>query len=136
MKKPVVIVLLSMPFLLFAGCAAEKKAVAIRSENRQNLMKLRKGMTREEVLTLMGDKITTVNIGKSALAITNPFKSKVIRANDREYKILYYYTHYDQKDWPFKRFVVLERELTPVVFEDDKLIGWGNEFLTETIPPE
>jgi hypothetical protein len=40
-----------------------------------------------------------------------------------------YYAHQDQRDWPTKGFKILECELTPIIFQDGKVIGWGSEFL-------
>ncbi len=48
-----------------------------------------------------------------------------VTINGQEYEILYYYTDFDQHDWPTKKFKVLDSELMPVVLEDGKVIGWG-----------
>lgn len=112
------------------GCG-EGDAVTIRTENRLNISKISLGMTRPEVLELMGDKSARTSFGKNAVTVTNPYRSELRQANGQNYEVLYYYTHQDQKDWPGKRFKILERELTPVVLKEDKVIGWGNKFLSD-----
>jgi hypothetical protein len=92
-------------------------------------MKIELGMTKAEVVEIMGDKSARVNFGKNAITVTNPYRNEIKKVGNSTYEILYYYTHQDQKDWPFKRFKVLDRELTPIVFENGKVIGWGDDFL-------
>ncbi len=132
MKKVIVFSLALTPFLFAFGCKSEDQAVQIRTENKQNLMKLTVGMTREEVMQVMGDKTVTVGMGKSSVSVTNPYTRKTITTGDKEYEVFYYYTDFQQADYPFKKFKVLDADLTPVVFENGKLIGWGRDFLTRT----
>lgn len=116
--------------LFFNGCG-EGNAVTIRTENRLNVSKINLGMSKAEVLQIMGDKSARASFGKNAVTVTNPFRSEIRQKNDKTYEILYYYTHQDQRDWPTKRFKILERELTPIVFYDGKVVGWGDSFLAQ-----
>ena len=114
--------------LFFSGCG-EGNAVTIRTENRLNITKIGLDMTKAEVLQIMGDKSARASFGKNAVTITNPYRSEIRQENGKTYEILYYYTHQDQRDWPTKRFKILERELTPIIFYDGKVVGWGQEFV-------
>ncbi len=130
MKKCAIIAGLCCIAVAFVGGCGEDKAVTIRTENRLNISKLTLGMTKAQVLELMGDKSARASFGKNAVTVTNPFRSEVRQVDGQTYEILYYYTHQDQRDWPTKRFKILERELTPIVLKDDKVIGWGAEFIS------
>lgn len=117
-----------MAVMFLNGCG-EGNSVTIRTENRLNISKINIGMTKADVLQLMGSKTARASFGKNAVTVTNPFKSEIKQAKGQTYEVLYYYTHQDQRDWPTKRFKILERELTPVAFKDGKVIGWGAEFI-------
>lgn len=129
MKQVIRFGLCCLPILLFNSCNGEQKAVAIRKENRLNITKINLGMTKAEVLQIMGDKSAQASFGKNTVTVTNPYKSEIRQVGEVTYEVLYYYTHQDQKDWPGKRFKILDRELTPIVFRDGTVIGWGAEFL-------
>lgn len=118
--------------LFFTGCG-EGNAVTIRTENRLNISKINFGMSKDEVLQIMGDKSARASFGKNAVTVTNPFRTEIRTSllNGQAYEVLYYYTHQEQGDWPTKRFEILERELTPVVFQDGKVVGWGDSFLAQ-----
>ena len=131
MKQFITISLCCITIMLFNGCKGEQKAVAIRTENRLNITKISVGMTKAEVLQIMGDKTAQASFGKNTVTVTNPYRGEFKQVNGQNYEILYYYTHQEQRDWPFKRFEILERELTPVVFQDGKVIGWGDSFLAQ-----
>lgn len=128
MKQVINISLFCIAVMFLNGCG-EGNAVTIRTENRLNMSKISVGMTRAEVLQIMGDKSARASFGKNAVTITNPYRSEIRQKNGESYEVLYYYTHQDQRDWPTKRFKILERELTPIIFQDGKVIGWGSEFL-------
>jgi Icc-related predicted phosphoesterase len=132
MKQFIAVILSCISIMFFNGCGdGEQKAIDIRTENRQNILKINVGMTKAEILQIMGDKTAHV---KKEETVTNPYKSELRQANERTYEVLYYYTHDDQPHWPFKRFTILDRELTPIIFQDGKVIGWGSEFLAQTSP--
>ena len=74
--------------------------------NQKNLAKIRKGMTRKQVLEIMGE----------------PVKGEAY-CNDRE---LFYYTRQSWMDG-----MVMRDECTPIAFDDyDRVIGWGPDFNT------
>jgi len=57
MKKVIITIGLSCIAMMFLnGCVEDQKASEIRAENRQNITKINLGMTRAEVVQIMGDK--------------------------------------------------------------------------------
>ena len=83
---------------LLCSCGSKE-----RQSNRERLTKLRKGMTKQEVLSYMGDPLT---------------KEKYHKPN-----VWYYYT-----DWDWADGVITSSECTPLVFDNDRLVGWGQAF--------
>ena len=74
--------------------------------NQKNLAKIRKGMTRAEVLKIMGE----------------PIKGEAYCTD----KVLFYYTRQSWMDG-----MVMRDECTPIAFDDyDRVIGWGPDFNT------
>ena len=82
-----------------------------RAINQENLELLKKGMTEQDVLTIMG--------------------TPQIKEDYHKAIILLYYT-----DWDWADAAVLKAECTPLVFENDKLIGWGRGFYKNYIHKE
>ena len=135
MKKTIVLILCCISILFFNGCGHGerrdvKQAVDIRMENSQNMSKINVGMTKDEVIQIMGNKTARVY----DVAVTNPYKTELRQSNEGTYEILYYYTHYDKRGRRTRRFTISENELTPIIFKDGKVIGWGKESLSQTIP--
>ena len=74
--------------------------------NQKNLTKIRKGMTRKEVLNIMGE----------------PVKGEAYCTD----KVLYYYTRQSWMDG-----MIMRDECTPIAFDGfDRVIGWGPGFNT------
>lgn len=72
--------------------------------NQKNLAKIRKGMTKQQVLEIMGE----------------PVKGEVY-CNDKEF---FYYTRQSWMDG-----MIMRDECTPIVFDDfDRVIGWGYDY--------
>jgi outer membrane protein assembly factor BamE (lipoprotein component of BamABCDE complex) len=99
MKKGIIITLLLC--LLLAGCGAVKGLEA--SANRNQLDNLKVGMTTDQVRRAMG----------------KPYKSEFYGA-----KQMWFYITEWQSDGQ-----TTSDEMTPLVFENDILLGWGNKFL-------
>lgn len=99
MKKFFVAGVLTM--LLAAGCA-----FSTIEKNMDNAKKLRVGMTKAEVLTVMGE----------------PLKNESFHRPD----LWYYYFDCNWMDGLYT-----EEECFPLVFKDGKLIGWGNRFYSQ-----
>ena len=77
------------------------------SNNREKLNNLDAGMTTSKVREVMGD----------------PYKRELYANNE----VWFYIT-----DWQPDGYTTLD-EMTPLVFEDGKLVGWGSRYLDENI---
>lgn len=119
---------------LVAGCANFMGAENQRTLNRQQLAFLRVGMGKEEVARVMGTtegawchaSLFLVCIRRETLS--NPYRTAGFEAQGKQYEVLYYYT--DVKRWDN---VISEDELTPVLLESNRLVGWGRELLEGTL---
>ena len=88
-------------------------------------------MSKPDVLKIMGTRTIRIEgILYPADRITNPFRSESLIGKDgTSIEVLYYYT--DQKSTYTRQplsgtpLAIVDDELTPLVFHDGKLIGWG-----------
>ena len=122
MKKAAVI---SVLFVLMAGCTSSLDRV--RTVNRRNLLKLSVGMTKERAIATMGHTIGGGRFGEPT--VNSPYKSEIIQAKDKTYEVLYYYTDIKSVVYTANPATIQDSELTPLVFDNEKLIGWGASFL-------
>jgi hypothetical protein len=109
MKKAFFILLI---ILFWMGCRQEENRFNIE-ENRQNLNKLEIGMSKEQVLSVMGEKYAAD-----------------IRSGDNAFEVLYYPTSTGDN---VRKTTDSEIRLTPLVFDEGILIGWGWEFFDTNI---
>lgn len=135
MKKAAVLLIV----LSLIGCAST--ASQIRSKNRKNIVKLYRGMSKQTVLYVMGHKQLYAKLDEKGrfqkkseqekIYINNPYKTEVLRGKDKSkerlFEVVYYYT--DKKKNDNK---ITDDELTPLVMEEGRLIGWGWSFLETT----
>lgn len=120
--------LLLVVVLFLSGCATLSE---LRARNRENLTRLSVGMTKDEVLKIMGTKTTKAYQGWDGGfvdVINNPYRSEILQGENKTLEVLYYYTDKKKADG-----AITDDELTPLVFEDNKLIGWGWGFLEKNI---
>lgn len=82
----------------------------IQRENRQIISDLEIGTSRDRVLVLLG-----------APAFSEAFS----KASD-DFRVLYYRTQHRHSDGD-----TTKDETTPLVFKNDRLIGWGQEMLMQ-----
>ena len=92
----------------------------LRAQNSSNLMKLDLGMSKSQVVQVMGED----GFG----SISNPMNREMIPwKNGEMYDVLYYYTQYidyeSGKDW--------DSGVTPVILKNNKVIGWGWKHLQD-----
>lgn len=100
----------------------------LRAHNTENLGKLSVGLKKQVAVEIMG---TEPSKGVF-MWIDNPFRSEILAGKDgKSYEVLYYYTDLKQRDDR-----ITDDELTPLVFQDGKLIGWGYHFLDQKVPPK
>lgn len=134
MKKIAVIFIL---FMLSAGCTSSLDRV--RAANRRNLLKLSVGMTKEQALSTMGHKKGGGRFGEPT--VNSPYKSEILlvraepavarQGKDKTFEVLYYYTDINNVIYAANPAAVSDDELTPLVFDNGKLVGWGASFLED-----
>jgi hypothetical protein len=132
MKK----ILLAMLCLELVGCATTMQQAI--SPNRENLLKLSIGMSKEETIRVMGtqpfsaggsDFLRGSRSSKGQeVTINNPYRSEILQGKDKIFEVLYYVT--DDKTGSG---VITDDDLTPLVFDNGKLIGWGRSFLQDNV---
>jgi hypothetical protein len=122
MKKAAIV---SILFVLAAGCTSSLDRV--RTANRRNLMKLSVGMTKEQAIETMGHKKGGGRFGEPT--VNSPYKSEILPGKDKTFEVLYYYTDVESTVYTANPSTVTDDELTPLIFDNGKLIGWGADFL-------
>jgi hypothetical protein len=122
MKKAVVFTVL---FVLAAGCTSSLDRV--RAANRRNLLKLSVGMPKEQAIEVMGHKSGGGRFGEPT--VNSPYKSEILPGGDKTFEVLYYYTDVKSVIYTANPATIADDELTPLIFENGKLIGWGKDFL-------
>ena len=105
------------------GCASLS---GVRTMNRENLLKLSIGMTKQEALNVMGTRsFGTYTDGR----INNPYRNEILSNKEgKVFEVLYYYTDAKRID-----DAITDDELTPLIFDNGKLIGWGWSFLQDNV---
>ncbi|MBN1405150.1 MAG: DUF3192 domain-containing protein [Candidatus Omnitrophica bacterium] len=113
--------------LCLAGCSTTTALYQVRAQNKAKITRLTPGMTKDKVLNMMGTKeiIVCNSWGDTIGVVKNPFKTELLKTNNKTYEILYYYTDIIHSDAD-----ISEDELTPIVFENNKLIGFGWQVLS------
>lgn len=128
MKKFLILIILSIVFFAFSGCGLTP--TEFRTQNRQNLQKLSIDMTKENVLSIMGtEEQNLLYAGK----INNPYKSEIFHGKNEVFEVLYYYTDKKREHLWRGDFVISQDELTPLIFNNGKLFGWGWGFWKQNI---
>lgn len=119
MKKLIALLLC----LGLGGCASLS---GVRTMNRENLLKLSIGMSKQEALNVMGTRsFATLEEGR----INNPYRSEILSNKEGKiFEVLYYCTDEKRIDG-----AITDDELTPLIFDNGKLIGWGWSFLQDNV---
>jgi len=118
----------------------------IRQTNATNLARLAPGMSREEVVAIMGTGAYTVRegvyyeqglIGYIDFPVTNPYRSDTFVTDEATFEVLYYYaliggTHVGPWDTNYAERAVPVWLLSPVVLRDGRLVGLGFETMITT----
>lgn len=88
------------------------------------------GMSLDEVKGVLGDQLAIGYVRNQAdqslqpITLDSPYKKDSFSNATGQYEVLYYYTHVAKADG-----IIAEDEMTPLVFEQNKLIGKGWDFL-------
>ena len=106
-------ILLSVVVILLSGCMTMEQ---IRAQNREKLMRLSPGLTKQETLAVMG----TETVSAEGDSVTNPYRTEFYRSEGHTFELLLYYTDCKAADGG-----ITDDELTPLVIMDGKLDGWG-----------
>jgi len=131
-----------------AGCIKPHKRISpyeVRAQNAYHVMKLKHGMTREEMLELMGnDWVKTQDLvykefyspeeqfmsdTVTYLEIRNPHKLQVIKRDRSLIEIYFYYTRINSDDLEH----ISDDELMPIVLKNGVVTGWGWPYYNENI---
>ena len=83
---------------------------------------VRLGMTTDEVKAVMGLELLTgykiSDTQKESITIPQPYRSEEFQSDHKTYQVLYYFTTIKQAD-----DVVTDDELTPLIFQNGKLVA-------------
>ena len=116
------IIVIFMAATVLVGCVS---TATIRAENRQKLMQLSAGMSKQEVLATMGTKTIRADSGT---VVTNPYRSEMYRVSESVFELLLYYTDKKAADG-----AITDDELTPIVIKDGKVDGWGWSYWNDLV---
>ena len=125
MRKRVFLFIIAM---LLAGCAtlSDKKPI-----NTSGLEKLSNGLSKQAVLSIMGTEPTNASYKDYAgyiqcFTIDNPYRTETLGGTGKALDVLYYVTTIKNEDRE-----IIDSDLTPFVFDEDRLIGTGWGFLKD-----
>jgi len=126
MKKAFFLVLI---ILFLCGCVSvnQTRMATVARDNNGKLARLSAGMTKDQAMAAMGTDTVRARCCFWTVKINNPYKTEILEGQGLKFEVLYYYANV--QDWDCG---VDESDLTPLVFQDGKLIGWGESFLRET----
>ena len=125
MRKTWIVLALS---ILAVGCGSLDR---VRTANRRNLLKLSVGMTKQQAVEIMGHKKGGGRLGEPT--VNSPYKSEILQGKEKTFEVLYYYTDIHQAIYSANELTITDDELTPVVFDEGRLVGWGRGFLESNI---
>lgn len=114
--------------LLLPACGTTD---TIRTRNRARLDQLREGMTRDEVLAVMGTgpaTLTTEQPPYVETLVDNPYRTAIFRSENATWEVLFYLTELQLLD-----NTITEDELTPIVLRNGVLTGWGWIYWNEQV---
>jgi len=109
--------------LLSASCASLDDA---RVANRSKLINLSPGMSRADVLRVMGTTPMQVHDSNNMSTVNNPYRTEMYTKGDDHIEIIYYYTDIKAAD-----NAITDDELTPLVLKNGRLDGWGWTYLRD-----
>ena len=116
------ILILTLAAIVLSGCVSTSQ---IRADNRQKLMNLSAGLSKQEVLAIMGTKTIRADNGT---VVTNPYRTEMYRAKGSVFELFLYYTDIQKADG-----AITDDELTPIVIKDGKVDGWGWSYWNDVI---
>lgn len=143
MGKHNVIVAYLFVCVLLSGCVSmetipEGASSPSAPKGLTHISNVRPGLTSREVAVTMGEK-TTIGYERPdptsatyhAITVNNPYHKEFLKSGDKTYDVFYYFSHIQRADG-----IISSDELTPLVFENDILIGKGWDFLNKLKNPQ
>jgi outer membrane protein assembly factor BamE (lipoprotein component of BamABCDE complex) len=97
-----------LSFLMVACSHSPVGSGVVSEQNNYNLSQVRVGMSQQQVASMMG----------------RPYKTEIYETKETTYDIWFYIT----KKMNFGQTHVLPRNLTPLVFQQGILQGWGRDY--------
>lgn len=111
-------------FTTITSCSTYRAYEDFTVNNRNKIALLEPGMTKQEVNQIMGNN----SIKGSGAYIGNPYKTETFKTKDgQSIFIFWYYTQINSSNGH-----VDDDELTPVVFKNGKMEGYGWSFYRDT----
>jgi hypothetical protein len=120
--------------LIAVGCITTPANFRARNRGRMNLLSI--GLSKREVLEIMGTRNMWVcTYGPACVVLpmlymeraTNPHRTETAKASDGTALEIYFY----QTDTRTADGATTDDELSPLVFENGRLAGWGWTFLRQ-----
>ncbi|QNT69240.1 DUF3192 domain-containing protein [Defluviicoccus vanus] len=112
--------------LFISACAhsnqqGQTSLAEMAASNQSKLMQLSVGMTKSDVLSVMGSETATTRDG----IVNNPWTVETAMGNDGvQCEALYYLTRKNQPFTPVRKSLT-----TPVVIKNGQVVGWGEAAL-------
>ncbi|MBI5415423.1 MAG: DUF3192 domain-containing protein [Candidatus Omnitrophica bacterium] len=129
--------------LALSGCVSLQtmpdapQAPAGQALRSSRIDRVRVGMTYREAAATMGEK-TIIGYERpdpqseacTPVTVNNPYRKEFLRMAGRSYDVFYYFTNIRKADG-----IISDDELTPLVFENNVLIGKGRDSLNKLKSP-
>lgn len=134
-SAPVLALLIAVGFGSGSCRAPGPTLEEVRLENRERMGQLAVGMSKAEVLEKMGEETILTyeqrdrGLMRHGPKVEQPSRTETVQTvSGVDLEVLWYYTEYVTDDAE-----VWRDETSPLVFQDDRLIGWGRPFLKERL---
>jgi len=122
MNRWLAVVVLLVSCSVFAEEGERVSLGTLAASNQSKLIRLSIGMTKDDVLALMGTNTSKTHDG----IVNNPWTSESFTDKSGvQTEVWYYVTRKNQPFTPVRRSLT-----TPVVFKAGKVVGWGNDALS------
>lgn len=119
---------MTLALLSFSAHAETLKLGTLVAHNRSGLEKLSVGMSKDEVVKIMGTDNAETRDG----LVPNPWTTETVKGRDGgQYEVLYYLTRKNPPMMKLAKYLT-----TPVIFRGGKLVGWTFETLEKLEPPK
>ena len=103
------------------GCAPNLAELGY--ENQSNLARLSVGMSKPDVLKIMGQAVARSKDGP----VANPYRQETFQdKSGAQYEVLYYVTERNRRFQPLR-----VKNATPVVLKNGVVSGWGEQALSD-----